>query len=243
MSEKVYGHVRRGILDGLYEPGTALPEHLLARANGTSRTPVREALSRLMAEGYVERRGGRGFLVAGFTIKGLNDTFEVRKIVESAAAALAAERATAEQRRRLPDLATFKYVVGDHDSYQQAREMNACFHRLVALASQNGLLLELVNHCLNQMSRFLALGFHLPNKFWQSADQEHHLLAAAIAAGDAGEASRVMAQHLEHSNQLLMEALIDSEAAAAVGCGFPREREGVTATIPESAAEVSLWIP
>lgn len=213
MAERAYAHIRCHIIEGEYAPGTLLPEARLAAATGTSRTPVREALLRLQAEGYVERKGGRGYSVASFTIKGLKDTVEVRRIVESAAAALAAERATPAQRRRLPQLATFKYTVGDSLSYQEAQEMNARFHCLVAEASQNALLVDLVNHCLGQMSRFLALGAHLPDKFWRRADEDHHALADAIAGVDPDEASRLMAEHLEHSNKLLMEALIDAEVA------------------------------
>ena len=222
-AERLYLKVRKKIIEGGYQPGRRLRENDLAVANGISRTPVREALSRLLAEGYVDRVGGRGHFVSELTVKGLKDTIEIRRIVEAAAATLAAERATPEQRRRLPELANFVPERRNRESYDQALNANRQFHLLIAHASQNAVLVDLVNYCLNQMSRYLALGLNLPDRYWRSIDDEHHHLAEAIVTGRSQEARELMEQHLEDSNRRIMDALVDAQAppSDAAASSFP----------------------
>ena len=70
---------------------------MLAKAHNMSRTPVRESLTRLWQEHYLDRVAGHGYFVARVTVQSIHETFDVRRVLEGAAAAWAAERATEEE--------------------------------------------------------------------------------------------------------------------------------------------------
>src|SRR4051812_17172883 len=93
--ERAYRDLKAGIVVGRYRPGASLSEVGLASEHGMSRTPIREGLARLWQEGYLDRVVGHGYFVARVTVQQIHDTFDVRRLLEGAAAARAAEVATA----------------------------------------------------------------------------------------------------------------------------------------------------
>ncbi len=206
----VLRELKQRIADGRYPPGTPLSESQLARDHDASRTPVREALSRLVQEGYVQRLPGRGYLVTPITVRLIQDTFEVRRVLEGAAAARAAADATEGEIAQLRQLAEFRYAVGDAASYRSAQTYNRNFHMAVVAASHNALIVDLVRHCLTQMERFMSLGVNF-DAFQGGASVEHNEIVDAIAARTADAARAAMERHLDRSTTLLMRALVRGE--------------------------------
>ena len=80
--ERVYQQIKWRVVYGTYAPGKVLSESVLARVHGSSRTPVREALSRLVEEGYIERVPRNGWIVAPITLMAIQNTFDVRRLLE-----------------------------------------------------------------------------------------------------------------------------------------------------------------
>src|SRR5262249_28470794 len=140
--ERAYLDIRGRIVAGEYPPGAPLSESALTRVVRASRTPIREALCRLLEEGYVERVPGRGFQVSRITVRLVQDTFEVRRLLEGTAAARAAEVAARETVSRLRHLAPVPFVAGDLGAAKRAEKANAEFHLAVAEASGNALLVD-----------------------------------------------------------------------------------------------------
>src|ERR1700683_1244514 len=106
LSEKVYRALKRDIIHGVYQPGEALGEKELAERYNGSRTPIREAAVRLQNERLLRIVPNRGYFVSQITLQVLNDIYEFRCAVESAAAELAAVKASdPESLRRLTELA------------------------------------------------------------------------------------------------------------------------------------------
>src|SRR6478735_12662791 len=99
--ERAYRNLKAGIVEGRYRPGAALSEVSLATEHGMSRTPIREGLARLWQEGYLDRVVGHGYFVGRVTVQQIHDTFDVRRLLEGAAAARAAELATDTDIERL----------------------------------------------------------------------------------------------------------------------------------------------
>ena len=99
--ERAYRNLKAAIVEGRYRPGAALSEVGLASEHGMSRTPIREGLARLWQEGYLDRVVGHGYFVARVTVQQIHDTFDVRRLLEGATAARAAELATLEEIERL----------------------------------------------------------------------------------------------------------------------------------------------
>ena len=108
--ERAYREIKAGIVDGRYRPGAPLSEVMLAKAHNMSRTPVRESLTRLWQEHYLDRVAGHGFFVARVTVQLIHETFDVRRVLEGAAAAWAAARATEEEIAQLRHLASLPYA-------------------------------------------------------------------------------------------------------------------------------------
>lgn len=210
--ERTYQEIRRRIVEGRYRPGTHLSESLLARVHKASRTPVREALSRLLQEGYVELTRGRGYAVTHVTVSLIRNMFEVRRLLEGAAAARAAELATAEDFERMADLADVGYVPGNPEAHHTALANNLRFHLTVAAASHNSMLVDLVRQCLTQMDRVLSLGVDYA-PFQEGSCSEHNTIVNAIRMRDAALAQRSMELHLDHSRQLLMDALLRGDVS------------------------------
>src|ERR1700759_1300273 len=95
-AEKAYRTVRERILRGDYPPALRITEQEIADSTGVSRTPVREALRRLQAEGFVTVIANQGAIVTEWTDNDTNDVFDLRAVLEPYGAARAAQRATAQ---------------------------------------------------------------------------------------------------------------------------------------------------
>jgi GntR family transcriptional regulator, rspAB operon transcriptional repressor len=203
--ERAYGELKAWILDGRLRPGAPLSEVTLARTLGTSRTPVREVLSRLRQDGWVERVPSRGYFVARVTLRSIQDAFEVRRLLEGAAAAAAAKQADDGEIERLGQLADLDRQRGAAGA-GDAGAANRAFHLAVAEASHNHLASELIARCMAQMDRVLALGVSaLPLQ--RGTNDEHRSIVDAIARHDADGARLAMEDHLDRCAQLLREAL------------------------------------
>jgi DNA-binding GntR family transcriptional regulator len=211
--ERVYAELKREIVDGRYSPGVPLAEGVLSQRHRASRTPIREALTRLAEEGYVHKVQRRGFSVAPVTLKAIQDMFEIRRLVEGAAAARAAEVASAAEARALAALARADYAVRDPASYRRAQDANSAFHLAVAAASHNGMLRDLVQQCLGQMRRFMSLGIDF-SVLQETAAREHRAIAAAIRRRQAETARVAMEKHLDACSDLMMSAVVRGQVDA-----------------------------
>lgn len=210
--ERAYLEIRQRIVDGGYAPGQPLSEVTLATAHGMSRTPVREALARLCHERYVERLSGRGFFVARVTVQAINDTFEVRRLLEGWAASRAAERATPEAIARLRTLAERQ---DDDVTGVEAGNANRRFHLAVAAAAGNQLAADQIDQCLAQIDRFITLGVGFA-PFKTGTGAAHTEIVAAIERRSPAEAREKMEQHLDRGLALMRDALVGG-AFANVG--------------------------
>src|SRR5262245_9135311 len=94
LSETVFRSLRQALRAGIYQPGDRLREEEVAKRLKVSRTPVREALSRLVSKGLVEPAGGRGLIVRRLSTAEVLELYAMREILEGAAARLAAQHAS-----------------------------------------------------------------------------------------------------------------------------------------------------
>jgi DNA-binding GntR family transcriptional regulator len=204
--ERVYQEIKFRVVYGRYRPGTSLSESVLARVHRSSRTPVREALSRLGEEGYVERLPRRGYIVAPITINAIQNAYEVRLVLETAGAGYAAARADEAAIAAMAELADYPTLEASDESYRERLTVNERFHLAVASAGQNGNLVELVRHSLAQHNRVLSLGVERP--ILSGSVPQHHAIVEAIRSRDAAASSEAMRKHLDDAHQLVMDFLM-----------------------------------
>ena len=203
--ERAYRNLKAGIVEGRYRPGASLSEVSLATEHGMSRTPIREGLARLWQEGYLDRVVGHGYFVARVTVQQIHDTFDVRRLLEGAAAARAAELATPDEVERLRTLALVP--IGAPQDYRQSEAANVQFHLAIAACARNTLALELIERCLAQVDRFMSLGVNF-GQFTETATEAHLQIVDAIAAHDAVGARVRMEEHLDCGSRLMKDALL-----------------------------------
>lgn len=197
-SERATSAVREAILRGEFAVGARLGEVELADQLGVSRTPVREALSRLAAEGLVDLSPHRGARVASWTVAELDSVFDVRLALEPRSTARAATRAGPDDHDALDDLAARMQHVGSAGSAQDLDALvplNREFHgRLVALADHPSLAAALagVVH-----APVVLRNFHAYDDASRHRSLAHHAeIVAALRARDPDWAAAVMSAHI-----------------------------------------------
>ncbi len=197
-AERAYASVRDGIVRGKYRAGTRLTEQELARSAGVSRTPIREALRRLQAEGLVRFEPNHGAVVAPFEIEDAEEIFELRAALEPLSARRAAENATAEQIEELRELANRQKAEVERASGEyitRIGELNDRFHRRVQAAARSGRLEKTLAGLIEAPLILRTFRQYSPEELRRSADQ-HLELVQAIETRDTEWAYEVMRTHI-----------------------------------------------
>lgn len=198
IAERAYLAIRERVLSGEYPAGSRLPEEELAEAVGVSRTPVREALRRLNAEGIVEFAPNRGAHVATWSAHDLNEIFGLRALLEGYGAGVAAtkiDRAELEELEALADHMEGIVRQGIDGRYDEMAVANARFHRLVIEAARNRRLAALVGNVVQLPLQHRTLREYSEDRMSRSMRQ-HRELIDALAAGDGDWAQAVMQAHV-----------------------------------------------
>lgn len=205
LPDRVYRKLKQQILTCRLAPEHRLIESELCAALHVSRTPLREALNRLALEGLVVAAPLAGYIVAPLTIEDIRDLTEVRQIVESEAAALAAQRATEEEIRIMESSATLTYKQGDRRTYALSLERNRAFHLAVAHASRNPRLHSIVTSVLDQVQRAIYFGLDAAIDA-KLATAEHFELVEAVKARSPRRARELMAAQIKNGERGMLKA-------------------------------------
>lgn len=210
MPAGVYEQLRERIINGEFAPGDRLTESALAETFGLSRTPVREALRRLEQDGLVER-AARGMRVRERSPNEILEIYEVRILLEAAAARAAAERSTPLDLARLNQLHDAMSKTPTDDP-QALASINRRFHELIWSSSHNATLVDVLTRLNSHLQRYRGTTLTHDNR-WQAVLREHEELIQAIRAGDADKAARIAEEHMEAARnvRLAMYAEMDSE--------------------------------
>ena len=209
LSEQLYQELKKRVLTCVLKPGHHLVEKHLCEDLGVSRTSLREALNRLAQEKLLTQRPNVGFHVTPITPDRFRNICELRRVLESQVAGLAAGRADAEAIAAMRIAARLDVDPNDPDAYITYVEENFAFHHAVARAAGNPLLEELVVSALEKDQQPIYYGIDL-EVCTNPADisAEHLAIVAAIEARDAPEASRLMTAHIGKKEQRIARAAI-----------------------------------
>jgi len=210
LPNRVYGELKRRILSGLIAPGTPLRETALCAQLKVSRTPLREALNRLGNEDLVDFRPNHGYVVAPLSAAGFRRLQDLRVIMESKVAALAAIRATEEDLHALRAAADMPRVIAGEDrSFIEFCRANARFHLLVVRAAKNHMLENVVMSALDQYQRPAYLGIGRVEDHTKPS-RCHHDLVDAVEARDPIKAEAAMCNHVIGGSERIIRALISA---------------------------------
>lgn len=210
LPDRIYSALKHRILTCSLQPGQRLMEKDLSQELGVSRTPLREALNRLALEQLVFLTPYRGYAVTPVLLDDIRKLSELRLIVESASATLAAVRGTQEEIAELRNLATLRYQPGDRATYEQYLRDNSAFHQALARCAKNERLESVVVSVLDQIQRPLYLGLDTGLDAG-AATAEHYDLVEAIEQHDAERARQVMADQIKRAEMRILAAVVSTE--------------------------------
>jgi DNA-binding GntR family transcriptional regulator len=211
-----YAQVRAAIVENRYPPGMRLVEQRIAEELGLSRTPVREALRLLQAEGLVVSERHRGAVVRPLSSTEVVDLYGLRIQLESYAVAVATERATEQELGELAAAAdAFGEIrrTGDVDALEGVRllhEANRRFHDGVLAAARHHRLEAMLARTVDIPLVFQAFRTFGPAEIERS-DVFHHLIVEAMCRRDAGRASALMGEHIAQGRDAVLDALATEE--------------------------------
>jgi DNA-binding GntR family transcriptional regulator len=195
MSDKLREKIEEQIATGELLPGFALDEASLVEQHGVSRTPVREALIQLAADGLIEIRPRRGAVVASISPSRLLEMFEVMGELEAMCGRLASRRMSEAERTEL---------VAAHQACEKARAEQDCdayfycnerFHAAIYTGSHNSFLGEQAMQLHRRLRPYRRLQLRVRNRMGTSF-KEHEAIVQAIVSGDSDTAAQTLRQHV-----------------------------------------------
>jgi DNA-binding GntR family transcriptional regulator len=196
LRREVYERIKTAIVTKKFSPGQRLEEKYLSDSLEVSRTPIREALTRLEHEGLVGSITNRGSFVKRFTVEDILEIMELREVTEGLAARLFAQRAGEKEVKRLRETMepfTIENVDDDIDEYNQA---NVEFHNTLMRGARNSRLVSALENLYDHYAVATTLRIIPLTRRGRRSLQEHLRIIEAIQDGEAGKAEDEMRQHI-----------------------------------------------
>ena len=222
LNETAYRAIKGDIIACVLQPGEEISEGVLVARYGFSKAPIRSALVRLRQEGLIVSRGRQGNIVSPVTLRDVQEVFQLRLLLEVAAARLAAGRVDPERIRELNRVVHAGFSPGEPSSEAAYLEANREFHRYVAEAAGNQRLAALLVDLMEQHERIVHLGLALQSRGHEFV-HFHDNLVNALVDGDADLAAKLTERALRGGQQKVLEALLASGNQVSVA-GVAPER-------------------
>lgn len=204
VSDRIYLALRRQIMRCDIAPGTTLDAASIARDYAVSKTPVRDAMQKLAADGLVTILPRSGYRVAPITFQAVHEILDLRAAIGPHAARQAARHATTT------DIAALRRIV---EEYKRPMDIGAMqqvarrFHVAIALCSRNKRVVTLSENLFDELERLLRFAIDFTVKTGEHSD-EHTALVDAIEAGDGERAAAIETAHIKSSREFLIERLM-----------------------------------
>jgi len=219
--ERAYRQIKTDVLAGIHAIGARLKEEELAEQTGVSRTPVREALRRLNAEGLVDFTPHQGAYVATWSSQDIEEIFGLRAVLESHGVRLATTRISDRQideMERLADAVEAAAESAEGPDMERIPQLNDRFHKIILGAAGNKRLVRLLSGIVEMPVVLRTYSVYTPEQLRRSFNH-HRELIAALRARDPDWAAAVMEAHVR-------------AARAAYFLAEPAPAETVTETRP-----------
>ena len=206
LHEQATQRLRQMLVEGQIAPGAKLNERELCEALNVSRTPLREAIKTLAAEGLVELLPNRGAIAVALSEADVLNTFEVMAGLEGMSGELAAQRITESELNEIKAMhfeMLAAYTRRDLSAYYR---LNAAIHRAINAAARNPVLTAIYTQ-VNARLQALRFRSNQDGEKWKHAVEEHEQMIAALQAHDPVAMRAVLAVHLDHKREVVLEQL------------------------------------
>ena len=197
LSTKVYRILKSSIIKGNLKPGEKLSESKIAEQLGVSRTPVREAIQKIAAEGFVKMEPNLGIVVHNFSLKDLKEVLQIRRALEGLAASIAAEKINQEEIGQLEKNIEETNICVSKNNVVTYIKFNAKFHSLILQFSRNERLIKIGSQLVGPEHRFQIRALTIPGRLKYYLE-EHQKIVEALKRRDAEQAARLSQKHAEN---------------------------------------------
>lgn len=214
--QRVWARLRQLIVEGTLEPGCKLNERELAAQLQVSRTPLREAIRMLAAEGLVDLLPHRGAVAAQLSPQDVADTFEVMAGLEGQSGELAAQRIEEQELAEIRALHYEMLAAHTRRDLPTYYRLNAAIHDHINLAARNPVLTR-TYRTVNARLQALRFRSNFDEVKWARAVQEHERMVELLAARDGTRLRKLLGTHLEHKRDAVLGLMKESEAQVADG--------------------------
>jgi DNA-binding GntR family transcriptional regulator len=213
MTDRVYDELRQAIVELRLPPGEPLREVPLAEQLGVSKTPLREAFTRLEQEGLVETTSFKGAVVTGYSDRDLREIYELRALLQGAAARAAADRSNSDTLQQLRALVERSRELRDAGDTAGVAPLLGEFDNVLYDQVTNERIAALIDNLRAHLARIGKLTEEIPGRV-EASVEEHAAIVEAIAARDPDDAERLMRVHI---GSVLGDQLATSDAAVIDG--------------------------
>jgi DNA-binding GntR family transcriptional regulator len=210
LHDEVTARLRELVLEGELAPGSRVPERELCERFGVSRTPLREALKVLAAEGLVKLLPNRGAEVAQLTEREVEELFAVIALLEAAAGEAACRRITDEQIGEIRALHARMLACHEAGNRPAYFALNQQIHRRIVEIAGNTVLTGLYDGLSTRVRR-ARYAANLSHERWDEAVREHEAILDALAARDGARLGRLMGEHLRNKAYAAGSVLRDEQ--------------------------------
>ena len=194
IQDLVFTTLRDEILSGKLKPDEKLNTNQLAKRLGVSRTPIREALNRLIAVGLVQTIPHRGIYVRKLSIDEIIELYYIRAALEGIAARLAVRNLTKDEIKLLFQYCDEMEAQHRAGNYQKLLKINFQFHETIYKVTRSPQLQDLLFQYYSRSEQYRTLGLELPGRYKEIFD-EHRQLVAALESGDMEKADYCAREH------------------------------------------------
>ena len=212
LNQIVFERLHLEILRNHLRPGDPLRQEEITERMGVSRTPVREAIQRLQAEGLVTFVPRRGAVVSTIPHKRIEEIYDIRGRLEAFAAGLAVDHMTEQLESKLKKLVQEMEKLDPEADLEKVLEKNREFHYIIYSAAGNETLVEMIGQLWKHIVRLRSFYLLTPNGY-QESTAEHRLILEAILAKDRTKVEERVRLHCEHSKLSLIRNTPDSDLA------------------------------
>ena len=214
LRDRVYEILREKILDGEFPPGYKLPEEQLADQMNVSRTPVREAIQRLCLEGLAIQPSTGRAEVREITPASIASSQDIREVLEVYACRLAAQKISKKQLKKLKDTHKQEIKALADDDIEELSRLNRVIHETLAVASENEVLIHLVNYLSTKIPSYSLFALGDPKELKGFVDS-HGRIIDSIEKGDGDTAAREISDHVQMAKQILSRTIEGHREVAA----------------------------
>lgn len=208
--DKAYKEIKHRIITYQFKPGAALTFDRLSEALKMSQTPIREALSRLWIEHFVERQGAKGYVVSSLNATQIDELYELRMILEVSGIRRAAHHVDKHFLSGLKNILEAAEALMKEGRRAEIIALDRDFHVAVLKQSRNKLLSELGENILDRVYRVQNLDVLTSDRLW-IAHGHHTEIFSVLQQEDAHQAAQLMQDHLISAREHVLSRLANDD--------------------------------